>query len=117
MLICLPGAIHAAEDRRSRPYGARLCRQYRRRSYTALLLISGMADSALLPLMLGCGVDVPVPIILVGALGGIIGMFAGATLLTWISHRIECIGASILRGPCCDHGFLEATGIHNVVRP
>src|SRR4029077_5086242 len=76
MLICLPGAIHAAEDRRSRPYGARLCRQYRRRSYTALLLISGMADSALLPLMLGCGVDVPVPIILVGALGGIIGMFA-----------------------------------------
>jgi predicted PurR-regulated permease PerM len=38
------------------------------------------------PLMLGRGVDVPVPVILVGAFGGmaadgIIGMFVGATLL------------------------------------
>lgn len=54
--------------------------------YTALLLISGMADNVLKPLMLGRGVDVPMPVILVGALGGmatggIIGMFVGATLL------------------------------------
>jgi predicted PurR-regulated permease PerM len=54
--------------------------------YTTLLLVSGMADNVLKPLMLGRGVDVPMPVILVGALGGmatggIIGMFVGATLL------------------------------------
>jgi predicted PurR-regulated permease PerM len=54
--------------------------------YTALLLVSGMADNVLKPLMLGRGVDVPMPVILIGALGGmatggIIGMFVGATLL------------------------------------
>jgi predicted PurR-regulated permease PerM len=54
--------------------------------YTALLLVSGMADNVLKPLLLGRGVDVPMPVILVGALGGmatggIIGMFVGATLL------------------------------------
>jgi len=55
-------------------------------TYTVLLLVSGMADNVLKPLMLGRGVDVPMPVILVGALGGmatggIIGMFVGATLL------------------------------------
>ena len=45
-----------------------------------------MADNVLKPLMLGRGVDVPMPVILVGALGGmatggIIWMFVGATLL------------------------------------
>jgi predicted PurR-regulated permease PerM len=54
--------------------------------YTALLLVSGMADNVLKPLMLGRGVDVPMPVVLVGALGGmaaagILGMFVGATLL------------------------------------
>ena len=38
--------------------------------YTVLLLVSGMADNLLKPLMLGRGVDVPMPVILVGALGG-----------------------------------------------
>lgn len=54
--------------------------------YTVLLLVSGMADNVLKPLMLGRGVDVPMPVILVGALGGmatggIIWIFVGATLL------------------------------------
>ena len=54
--------------------------------YTVLLLVFGMADNVLKPLMLGRGVDVPMPVILVGALGGmatggIIGLFVGATLL------------------------------------
>ena len=54
--------------------------------YTGLLLVAGMADNVLKPLMLGRGVDVPMPVILVGALGGmaaagILGMFVGATLL------------------------------------
>lgn len=54
--------------------------------YTLLLLVSGMADNILKPLMLGRGVDAPMPVILIGALGGmaaagILGMFVGATLL------------------------------------
>ena len=38
--------------------------------YTALIFVSGMADNVLKPLMLGRGVDAPMPIILIGALGG-----------------------------------------------
>jgi predicted PurR-regulated permease PerM len=68
--------------------------------YTVLLLLTGMADNVLKPLMLGRGVDVPMPVILVGALGGmatggIVGMFVGATLLAlgwqivtgWVDER------------------------------
>jgi predicted PurR-regulated permease PerM len=55
-------------------------------TYTIILLVSGMADNVLKPLMLGRGVDAPMPVILLGALGGmatrgILGMFVGATLL------------------------------------
>ena len=54
--------------------------------YTVLLVVSGMVDNVLKPLMLGRGVDAPMPVILLGALGGmaaagILGMFVGATLL------------------------------------
>jgi predicted PurR-regulated permease PerM len=54
--------------------------------YTVLIFISGMTDNVLKPLMLGRGVDAPMPVILLGALGGmaaagILGMFVGATLL------------------------------------
>ena len=50
------------------------------------MVLSGMADNVLKPLMLGRGVDAPMPVILLGALGGmatagILGMFVGATLL------------------------------------
>jgi predicted PurR-regulated permease PerM len=55
-------------------------------AYTLVLFLSGMADNVLKPLMLGRGVDAPMPVILLGALGGmataeIRGMFVGATLL------------------------------------
>jgi len=55
-------------------------------THTILLLVAGMADNILKPLMLGRGVDAPMPIILLGALGGmasggILGMFVGATAL------------------------------------
>jgi len=54
--------------------------------YSVLLFASGMTDNVLKPLMLGRGVDAPMPVILLGALGGmaaagILGMFVGATLL------------------------------------
>jgi predicted PurR-regulated permease PerM len=54
---------------------------------TVVLFLAGMVDNVLKPLMLGRGVDAPMPVILLGALGGmatagILGMFVGATLLT-----------------------------------
>ena len=55
-------------------------------AHTIILLVTGMADNVLKPLMLGRGVAVPMPVILLGALGGmagggILGMFVGATVL------------------------------------
>jgi predicted PurR-regulated permease PerM len=54
--------------------------------YTILLLVAGLSDNVLKPLMLGRGVEAPMPVILLGALGGmasggILGMFVGATAL------------------------------------
>ncbi|EXI76221.1 MAG: putative inner membrane protein [Candidatus Accumulibacter appositus] len=71
-------------------------------SYSVLLVVAGMADNVLKPLMLGRGVDAPMPVVLLGALGGmaatgILGMFVGATLLAlgyqifmgWVEARDE----------------------------
>ena len=60
--------------------------------HTVLLLLAGAADNVLKPLMLGRGVEAPMPVILFGALGGmasagIPGMFLGATLLA-VGYRI-----------------------------
>ncbi len=53
---------------------------------TIYLVVAGLADGLLKPLLLGRGVNVPMPVILLGALGGmvsagIIGLFIGAVLL------------------------------------
>src|SRR5215475_11453756 len=74
--------------------------------YTVVLFLSGMADNVLKPLMLGRGVDAPMPVILLGALGGmatagILGMFVGATLLTlgyeifmgWVAANPDAVQA------------------------
>jgi predicted PurR-regulated permease PerM len=71
-------------------------------AYTVMLLLAGMADNVLKPLMLGRGVDAPMPVILLGALGGlaaagIMGMFVGASLLAvgyqifmaWVAHPVD----------------------------
>ena len=55
-------------------------------AHTIILLVTGISDNILKPLLLGRGVDVPMPVILFGALGGmatggILGMFVGATAL------------------------------------
>jgi len=54
--------------------------------YTVLLIVAGMVDNVLKPLLLGRGVEAPMVVILLGALGGLatgglVGMFVGATLL------------------------------------
>jgi predicted PurR-regulated permease PerM len=59
---------------------------------TVGLMLAGMVDNVLKPLVLGRGVEVPMPVILFGALGGlasggILGMFVGATLLA-LGYRV-----------------------------
>ncbi|WP_111496225.1 AI-2E family transporter [Marinobacter bohaiensis] len=51
--------------------------------FTVYLFIAGLSDNVLKPLLLGRGVDAPMPVILMGALGGMftagfIGLFIGA---------------------------------------
>ena len=79
--------------------------------YTVLLLLCGMADNVLKPLMLGRGVDAPMPVILLGALGGmatggILGMFVGATLLA--------VGYQIFMGWVYNHAESEPVVSQNV---
>jgi len=55
--------------------------------FTIYLLVAGFSDNVLKPIFLGRGVDAPMPIILLGALGGMvtagmIGLFVGAVLLS-----------------------------------
>jgi len=54
--------------------------------WTVYLIIAGMADNVLKPVLLGRGVESPMVVILIGAIGGmvwsgIIGLFVGAVLL------------------------------------
>ncbi|MGB5261944.1 MAG: AI-2E family transporter, partial [Gammaproteobacteria bacterium] len=54
--------------------------------FTIWSLLVGVSDSFLKPLLLGRGLDVPMPVILLGAIGGmllsgIIGLFVGAVVL------------------------------------
>ncbi len=70
--------------------------------YSVLLVVVGFADNVLKPLLLGRGVDAPMPVILLGALGGmvsagILGMFVGAVLLalgyqlfmSWVANEAD----------------------------
>jgi predicted PurR-regulated permease PerM len=55
--------------------------------FAVYMAIAGFSDSILKPMMMGRGLDIPMPIILFGAIGGmimwgIIGLFAGAVVLS-----------------------------------
>jgi predicted PurR-regulated permease PerM len=77
--------------------------------YSILLAIGGMLDNVLKPLLLGRGVDAPMPVVLLGALGGlagagILGMFIGATalslgyqiLMAWVATNPDAVTESDL---------------------
>ncbi|WP_267225946.1 AI-2E family transporter [Dyella silvae] len=54
--------------------------------FAVYVFIAGLADNVLKPLLLGRGVDVPMPVVLIGALGGmvtggVIGLFIGPVVL------------------------------------
>lgn len=55
--------------------------------FTVYQIIAGGSDSFLKPMLMGRGLDIPMPVILLGAIGGmiamgIIGLFAGAVVLS-----------------------------------
>jgi len=65
------------------------------------LVAASLADGFLKPYLLGRGVDTPMPIVLIGALGGmaaegLIGLFVGAVtlsvgyklLMSWVDHSV-----------------------------
>jgi len=59
--------------------------------FTVWFIISGLSDAVLKPLMIGHGLEVPMPVILLGVIGGVIayglvGLFIGAVLLAvgWV---------------------------------
>ncbi|MVV49890.1 AI-2E family transporter [Pseudomonas sp. PB120] len=71
-------------------------------TFAIYVFVSGLVDNVLKPLLLGRGVDVPMPVILIGALGGmvtngIIGLFIGPVVLAvgyqlfwqWVQDRPE----------------------------
>jgi len=55
--------------------------------FAVWMVVAGASDSFLKPILMGRGLDIPMPVILVGAIGGmiafgIIGLFTGAVLLS-----------------------------------
>lgn len=77
--------------------------------------VAGLADNVLKPLLLGRGVDVPMPVILIGAIGGmvsngIIGLFIGPIALAvgyrlfwqWVDLQGPVPGAEPLAKPTDD---------------
>ncbi len=60
--------------------------------FAIYVFVAGLADNVLKPLLLGRGVDVPMPVVLIGALGGmvsggIIGLFIGPVMLS-VGYRL-----------------------------
>ena len=54
--------------------------------FAVYVFVAGLSDNVLKPLLLGRGVDVPMPVVLIGALGGmvsggVIGLFIGPVML------------------------------------
>jgi len=55
--------------------------------FTVWMMAAGLSDNVLKPLLMGRGLDIPMPIILVGSIGGmiasgVIGLFVGAVILS-----------------------------------
>lgn len=75
--------------------------------FTIWFIVAGLSDAALKPLMIGRGLKVPMPIILLGVIGGVIayglvGLFVGAVLLAvgwvllceWLDRPAEMEGGA-----------------------
>ncbi len=78
--------------------------------FAIYVFVAGLVDNVLKPLLLGRGVDVPMPVVLIGALGGmitggIIGLFIGPVILAvgyqifwqWVKDQPASAGAGATR--------------------
>ena len=80
--------------------------------FTIYLVVAGLVDNVLKPLLLGRGVAVPMPVILLGALGGmvsggIIGLFVGAAVLA-VGYQIFMDWVdNIEKDTCTEPGQIE----------
>ena len=93
--------------------------------WTVYLIVAGLADNVLKPVLLGRGVDAPMPVILIGALGGMIssgfiGLFTGAVILAvgyqifmrwveWQEEGAEAAAGGDTEPPDDNAGEAEAT--------
>jgi predicted PurR-regulated permease PerM len=88
--------------------------------FAVYAVVAGSVDNVLKPLMLGRGVDAPMPVILLGALGGmatggIIGLFLGSVMLAlgyqllmaWVYRDKEQEETRGIRGPASAESFSE----------
>ena len=94
-------------------------------------LIAGLSDNILKPLMLGRGLEVPMPVILIGVIGGMIadgllGLFVGPVVLAvgyvllieWMRQRRAQSGAADRRSDgvkcdfCCRHALGSEASWH-----
>jgi predicted PurR-regulated permease PerM len=73
--------------------------------FTIWSILAGLSDAALKPLMIGRGLEVPMPVILLGVIGGVmayglVGLFIGAVLLAvgYVLFR-EWLEASEIESP------------------
>lgn len=91
--------------------------------YTVLLFVAGMADNVLKPLLLGRGVDAPMPVVLLGAIGGmasagLLGLFLGATVLSigyqlfmaWVDEEKRALEIAPPQSPPEDEPQTEPPG-------
>lgn len=69
--------------------------------FTVWFIVGGLADNVLKPLLLGRGVDVPMLVVLIGAIGGMVtggitGLFLGAVLLA-VGYQLfmEWVGPTV----------------------
>ncbi|MHC8412570.1 AI-2E family transporter [Pseudomonas sp. Hz4] len=74
--------------------------------FAIYVFVAGLVDNVLKPLLLGRGVDVPMPVVLIGALGGmvtsgILGLFIGPVILAvgyqlfwqWVEDQAQDLGS------------------------
>lgn len=82
--------------------------------FSIWVFVAGLSDNFLKPLLMGRGVDIPMPVILFGAIGGmlsagIIGLFLGAVVLAiWYELFLAWLKAGD-EEPIVNHSHIDST--------
>ena len=81
--------------------------------FSIYVFVAGLMDNVLKPLLLGRGVAVPMPVILIGAIGGIItngiiGLFIGPVVLAVVTSCSGIGSGEPAPRSCCGAGCCSA---------